>query len=130
MAMDDWLTIERAARHLGVSKRTLRRWIKAGKLEAELRPGPYGHQYLVPRSSVAGREIVRDLDRVEREEERETVPRIVEAHLAARESALAAEVAALRHELGGALERMEQRLGQIEWELAALRGSASGAEPD
>ncbi|MBC7286543.1 MAG: diguanylate cyclase [Armatimonadetes bacterium] len=29
---DEWLTIEQAARKLGLSKETLRRWIKAGKL--------------------------------------------------------------------------------------------------
>jgi excisionase family DNA binding protein len=127
MVMDDWLTLERAARHLGVSTRTLRRWIKAGKLEAELRPGPYGQQYLVPRSSMAGREIIRDLERIEREEEREAVPRIVEEHLAARESALASEVAALRRELGDALARLEQRLERIEEAMMARR-AGSGAE--
>lgn len=124
MAMEDWLTLERAARHLGVSTRTLRRWIKAGKLEAELRPGPYGQQYLVPRSSVAGREIVRDLERVERKEEREAVPQIVEEHLAARESALAAELATLRRELTDTLLRLERRLERIEHELAASRSAA------
>jgi excisionase family DNA binding protein len=124
MTMEDWLTLEGAARHLGVSTRTLRRWIKAGKLEAELRPGPYGHQYLVPTSSVAGREVIRDLARVEREEERETVPRIVEEHLAARESALVGEVAALRRDLVDVLLRLEERLERIERELAALRSGA------
>jgi excisionase family DNA binding protein len=124
MAMEDWLTLEGAARHLGVSTRTLRRWIKAGKLEAELRPGPYGRQYLVPLSSVAGREIIRDLERVEREEEREAVPRIVEEHLSAREGVLAGEVAALRRELADALARLEQRLSRIEETLADVRGPA------
>ena len=38
---DEWFTLERAARHLGVSSRTLRRWIKSGKLDAELQPGGY-----------------------------------------------------------------------------------------
>jgi hypothetical protein len=76
---------------------------------------------------MAGREIIRDLERIEREEEREAVPRIVEAHLAARESALASEVAALRRELGDALARLEQRLERIEEAMMARR-AGSGAE--
>jgi excisionase family DNA binding protein len=42
------MTLPQAAEHLGVSTRTIRRWIHDGKLSAELRPGPYGKQYLVP----------------------------------------------------------------------------------
>jgi excisionase family DNA binding protein len=38
---DEWFSLDKAAKHLGVSTRTLRRWIHAGKLQAELRPGPY-----------------------------------------------------------------------------------------
>jgi MerR family copper efflux transcriptional regulator len=121
MTSDDWFTIERAAKHLGVSTRTLRRWIKAGKLEAELRPGPYGHQYLVPQSSVAGREVVRDLARAEREADRESVSRVLESHLAERESVLAREITSLREELQATRTTLEERLAGVEGELASLR---------
>ena len=41
------LTIAQAARSLGVSPRTVRRFIKAGKIHAELIPGPFGHEYRI-----------------------------------------------------------------------------------
>ena len=40
--MAEWLTIAEAAEALGVSKDTIRRRIKAGKIPAEKRPGPHG----------------------------------------------------------------------------------------
>ena len=42
------LTIARAAEVLGVSARTVRRHIKAGKLHAELVDGPFGEEYCIP----------------------------------------------------------------------------------
>ena len=41
------LTISEAARALGVSSRTVRRFIKSGKIQAELVPGPFGQEYRV-----------------------------------------------------------------------------------
>ncbi len=41
-------TISEAARELGVSSRTVRRFIKSGKIEAELVPGPFGEEYRIP----------------------------------------------------------------------------------
>ena len=41
------LTIAQAARALGVSPRTVRRFIKSGKLRAELVPGPFGEEYRI-----------------------------------------------------------------------------------
>lgn len=41
----DGLTIAQAARSLGVSTRTIRRFIKSGKLSAQLVPGPFGEEY-------------------------------------------------------------------------------------
>ena len=41
------LTISEAARSLGVSSRTVRRFIKSGKIEAELVPGPFGQEYRI-----------------------------------------------------------------------------------
>ena len=130
--MDEWFTLEKAAVHLGVSTRTLRRWIKTGKLNAQLRPGPYGRQYLIPRSSVAGVEVVRDVERAERQAEREAVPRVLENYLSRRESAVAEEMAALRVEMQEAIRRLEERqemvlreLEQIRRELADLREPGS-----
>jgi MerR family copper efflux transcriptional regulator len=41
------LTIAQAASSLGVSTRTVRRFIKSGKIKAELVPGPFGQEYRV-----------------------------------------------------------------------------------
>ena len=41
------LTIAQSAKLLGVSSRTVRRFIKAGKLQAELVPGPFGEEYRI-----------------------------------------------------------------------------------
>ena len=41
------LTIAQAAKSLGVSTRTVRRFIKSGKIDAELVPGPFGQEYRI-----------------------------------------------------------------------------------
>ena len=41
------MTIAQAAKSLGVSTRTVRRFIKSGKVEAELVPGPFGQEYKI-----------------------------------------------------------------------------------
>ncbi len=45
---DESLNISQAAEKLGVSVRTLRRYIKAGKIEAELVNGRFGEEYRIP----------------------------------------------------------------------------------
>ena len=42
------LTIAQAAKSLGVSTRTVRRFIKSGKIKADLVPGPFGQEYRIP----------------------------------------------------------------------------------
>ena len=41
------MTIAQAAKSLGVSTRTIRRFIKSGKIEADLIPGPFGQEYRI-----------------------------------------------------------------------------------
>jgi len=41
------MTIAQAADLLGVSTRTIRRYIKSGKIQAELVPGSFGEEYLL-----------------------------------------------------------------------------------
>lgn len=41
------LTIAQAAKSLGVSSRTVRRFIKSGKIHADLIPGPFGQEYRI-----------------------------------------------------------------------------------
>lgn len=53
---DVWLTLPQAAARLGRSPQTIRRWIRAGTLPAELRPGTYGLQYFVHDDAVKTRQ--------------------------------------------------------------------------
>ncbi len=43
----DGLTITQAAKSLGVSSRTVRRFIKLGRIEAKLVAGPFGNEYRI-----------------------------------------------------------------------------------
>ena len=45
---DRWQSIGDAADYLGVSTKTVRRWIRCGSVRAELRPGTTRSQYVVP----------------------------------------------------------------------------------
>ena len=48
----DWLTLREAADEIGVSPRTIRRWIQRGRLVAEKRAGQFGEQYYVSPDSL------------------------------------------------------------------------------
>lgn len=135
--MDQWLTLEQAAKQLGVSVRTLRRWIHSGKLQAELRPGPYGKQYLVPLQQLDGVQIVRDVERAERQAEREAIPRILEEYLRGREGQLAKALDELRREMRESIRRLEEHqaallaeLERLHGEMTALRHELSSLEAD
>ena len=45
--LEQRLTIAQAAKSLGVSTRTVRRFVKSGKIDAELVPGPFGQEYRI-----------------------------------------------------------------------------------
>ncbi|RDV80419.1 helix-turn-helix domain-containing protein [Ammonifex thiophilus] len=42
------LSLKEAAEVLGISLSTARRWVKTGRLNATLREGPYGPEYVIP----------------------------------------------------------------------------------
>lgn len=117
----EWLTLEQAAKHLGVSSRTLRRWIHAGKLQAELRPGPYGQQYVVLEGQLGAVQLVRDVGRTERQREVESIPGLVETHLQQREQSLIDAAEALRVEVQRGVERITAGQEALLGELRELR---------
>ncbi|MGH2443394.1 MAG: helix-turn-helix domain-containing protein [Chloroflexota bacterium] len=118
---DEWFSLDKAAKHFGVSTRTLRRWIHAGKLQAELRPGPYGQQYVVPLKQLGAVQLVRDVERVERGREAEAIPRMVEDHLRQRDDGVRAGMDALRAEVQRAVVRIEASQAGLLAEIRALR---------
>lgn len=46
------MDLKEAARKLGISETTARRWIKTGRLEARVVDGPYGPQYEIDEEAV------------------------------------------------------------------------------
>jgi excisionase family DNA binding protein len=42
-----WLSIAEAADHLGLAAKTIRRWVRSGKLPAELQEGRFGEEYRI-----------------------------------------------------------------------------------
>ena|GEM_PF-2383295 len=111
------LSLKEAAKVLGISLSTARRWIKAGRLRATLKEGPYGPEYIVTQE---------ELDRVKgeqsspvtvilpdpRDQQGVMVPKewLAQAMRQAFEEALARYWAGVEHELRRELEELRQEL--------------------
>jgi excisionase family DNA binding protein len=73
----EWLTLSQAAEQLGISARTCRRWIREGKLQAELAQGPYGPQYTIAADQINTVQQIKDVVTVHREADLPSVVRII-----------------------------------------------------
>jgi MerR family copper efflux transcriptional regulator len=104
-------TIAQAAAKLGVSTRTIRRYIKAGKLRADLVNGPFGEEYRI-------RELPEDLKKLEPIETSTALDKH-DPLAGASPDALAVlrdlqdKNLALAAQLGAATERIRQLEGQL-----------------
>lgn len=56
--MEKLLSLKEASEMLGRTPRTLRRWIKEGKLPAKKIPGRFGGEWRIPASAVTGIEAI------------------------------------------------------------------------
>jgi excisionase family DNA binding protein len=124
----DWLTLKQAAAQLGISPRTARRWIREGKLEGQLMPGPYGEQYMVPANQISTAREITDVVRVDRQADMTTLAAVLERHLARRDEGMAdllAAIEGLRVEGRQADQRLTEtlqaELAEVRRELAELR---------
>ena len=54
MTLEKHLTIKQVAERLQLSERTIRRWIKNGRLRAAEFPGRFGVEYRIPLSALSG----------------------------------------------------------------------------
>jgi hypothetical protein len=90
----DWVTLERAAAHTGVSRAALRSWYRGGEVPSRLVDGPHGPQRLVPLAMVTTRA--------------EASPRL--RRTAERRLAEAAQIEILQHRVA----QLEQRLAALE----------------
>jgi excisionase family DNA binding protein len=117
----EWLPIRETAERLGVSTRTVRRWIREGRISSELRPGPYGEQYFIPVDQIQTAHEVRDLVRADRPIDLITLAHTLDGYLRQKESAVAASLEALRGEVQQALRLQEERETALYEELARAR---------
>jgi excisionase family DNA binding protein len=108
----DRLTLGQAAQRLGHSEKTLRRWIKSGRLQATLEPGPYGPQYWVSTQAVQTAQQVLDVVTVERAPDQESLALAVAQAIAQRDAALRAELASMQAKLDAILARVDSQAPQ------------------
>jgi MerR family transcriptional regulator, copper efflux regulator len=114
------LDLRSAAAHLGVSQKTIRRWIKSGRLAAELVPGPRGDHYRVRVSDLweQAQTIADESDNpestgqsplVRTEPELRGLVAAISAALDERDSSLRGDIAALRQEVQLLRQYLEAR---------------------
>jgi excisionase family DNA binding protein len=131
----DWLTLKQAAAQLGISPRTARRWIREGKLDGELMPGPYGEQYMVPANQISTAQEITDVVRVDRQADMSTLAAVLERHLATRDEGMAdllAAIEGLRVEGRQAdqqlTETLQAELAEVRRELAEIRDTSEATQ--
>jgi excisionase family DNA binding protein len=97
------LSLNEAAQQLGVSQKTVRRWIQSGRLHAYKEHGPYGEQYRVPLEAIGTAQQVLDVVKVERPTDPRVLALAVAQALEEREIALRTvlhdEIATLRQQI-------------------------------
>ncbi len=131
---EETLSLAQAAQRFGVSDKTIRRWIKAGKLEATQATGPYGPEYRIPIQAVQTAQHVMDVVPVERGMDPRTlslvIAQAVREGVAQETQVLIEELAQLRQQvdtLTAALqdpgqEQARQSDARDQWVVQTLRG--------
>jgi MerR family transcriptional regulator, copper efflux regulator len=104
------LTVAQAATQLGVNEKTVRRWVKSGRLSAELVPGPYGQQYRISADALQTAQQALAVVTVDRGADPRTLALAVAKALEHRDVALRADLDALRQEIGALSVLLEERL--------------------
>ena len=120
MSRGERLNIAGAAKSLGVSEKTVRRWIQAGKLPVEEERGPFGRQYFIPADAIRNAQQVLDVVKVERPTDPNTLALAVASALERRDAALQSELAALRQQVGELCETSRAH-GDTKEEVQGLR---------
>lgn len=122
------LTIAETASQLGVSQKTVRRWIKAGRLPATREEGPYGPQYRVSTHAVQTAQQIIDVVKVERPTDPQTLALAVSRAIEERQMALITEVVRIRDGLLGEMAILQQQVSALNEELARTREQLERSE--
>lgn len=122
--------IKEAAKQMGVSDKTIRRWIRDGKLPAELVEGPYGKEYAIPVTALKTAQVVVDVVKVERPTDPDKLALAVASAVA---QAVQAETKALRDQIAileAQLREANERAARIEEHMQRLSAEALNRGPE
>jgi excisionase family DNA binding protein len=119
---NDWLTIGEAAKTLGVSKDTIRRRIKDGKMYAEKREGPFGLAYYIPANELhAAFEMVPVVQIQEPIGIAELMEMLTEGVQRVTQDSVQQSITPLRNDISGMKELQEQAIGELRKEISELK---------
>lgn len=127
-------TVAEAAAQLGVSEKTIRRYVKAGKLPATMVDGPYGPQWTIPDAAITTAQVVTDVIAVERPADPRLLGLAIAEAQVAQHRALVDALDAIRCDVVGmqqaiptvveavvaALDERDQKITGLHTELAQL----------
>ena len=102
-----WLTLDEAAHRLNRSEKTLRRWIKAGRLAAELVDTDHGPAYRVRAEAVEEARRVVTVTTAERPPDAHALAAAIGQALAERDAQWTAAIGALREEVRQLREQLQ-----------------------
>ncbi len=109
----DTLSVKQAAQAFNVSEKTIRRWIRDGRLEATQIAGPYGMTWRIPASAVQTAQQVVDVLPVERPVDPRTLGLIIAQAVTESNHALTQEltqqIGELKHQVTQLTQRLEEQ---------------------
>ncbi|WP_054970211.1 helix-turn-helix domain-containing protein [Alicyclobacillus ferrooxydans] len=114
------LTLREAAEAFGVSTQTLRRWIKDGKLQAELKDSAYGSQYYIKASELPSAE-VREVIQVDRTVDMKALGQLIDQLLHTQRNEILVSVESLQTEFRESMQQRNERENQLLKELSEMK---------
>lgn len=126
---DEWLTLAETSERLGIAPGTVRRWIREGKLYAELRRGEHGSRYYVHHTQIDMARQIRDVVEITRPTI-ESLSRTFEQIVREREGNVVSVLGRLRAEDPAALLLQRAREAQSFEEMLAVQRDLLAAIED
>ena len=129
--LDQTVSIHEAARRFGVSDKTIRRWIKTGKLPASQESGPYGVAWRIPETAIHTAQQIVEVIPVDRALDPRTLGMVIAQAVSQETQGLIEAVNALKaqvEQLSQTIELLEERRTQTV--AHSTRFGGSGRSPD